>query len=103
MYQVVDTISDNNRELLATEQPLALGEYSSVVRDGLRQLSVQRRLVFTLRSEQGLTTEEVAEKLQISVSTVKDQYYHACRFLRDYLRQHAGVKAMLVVMTTFCN
>ena len=102
MSRVLNTISDNNQMMLDTEEVLPQNEYSSVVLAGLRQLSAQRRLVYTLRSEQGLSTEEVADQLQISVLDVKGQYYHACRFLRDYSRQQAGVKGMMAVMTTFC-
>lgn len=116
-HQVLNSIRANKRAILrhishqvtqtdtdtTTEETLLLNEYGSVFRDGLRKLSAQRRLVFTLRSEQGLSNEEVASKLQISINTVKVQYYHACRFLRDYLRQHAGIEAMLFIMATFCN
>ena len=116
-HQVLNTLRNEKRAILrhlshyaaqpvadtSTEETLTLNEYSSVVSSGLRQLSDQRRLVFTLRSEKGLTNEEVAAQLQISINTVKVQYYHACRFLRDYLRQHAGIEAMLVLMATFCN
>lgn len=97
-HQATQTSADTS-----TEETLALNEYSLVVSNGLNQLSAQRRLVFTLRSEKGLTNEEVAAQLQISINTVKVQYYHACRFLREYLRQHAGIEAMLVLMATFCS
>ena len=116
-HQVLNTLRNEKRAILrhlshqiaqpitdtSTEETLTFNEYSSVVSDGLRQLSAQRRLVFTLRSEKGLTNEEVAAQLQISINTVKVQYYQACRFLRDYLRQHAGIEAMLVLMATYCN
>jgi RNA polymerase sigma-70 factor (ECF subfamily) len=116
-HQILNTLRNEKRAILrhlshqatkptadtSTEETLTLNEYSSVVNNGLRQLSAQRRLVFTLRSEKGLSNEEVAAQLQISINTVKVQYYHACRFLRDYLRQHAGIEAMLVLIATFCN
>ncbi|SFD08540.1 RNA polymerase sigma factor [Spirosoma endophyticum] len=116
-HQVLNLIRDNKRAILrhlnhlatqpeadtTTEETLILNDYAKVVRDGLRQLSAQRRLVFMLRSEQGLSNEEVASKLQISINTVKVQYYQACRFLRDYLRQHAGIEAMIILVATFCN
>lgn len=116
-HQVLNSIRDNKRAILrhiihqtqqsdtdtTTEETLLFNEYSSVFREGLRKLSAQRRLVFTLRSEQGLSNEEVASKLQISINTVKVQYYQACRFLRDYLRQHAGIEAMLLIMAAFCS
>ncbi|GAB2522387.1 RNA polymerase sigma factor [Spirosoma aerophilum] len=114
-HQIVNLIRNEKRAILrhlnhqttltnadtATEETLLLNEYSSVFLEGLRQLSAQRRLVFTLRSEQGLSNEEVASTLKVSINTVKVQYYQACRFLRDYLRQHAGIEATLVVIAAF--
>lgn len=82
----------------ATEENITLSEYGLVVRQGLLLLPAQRRLVFTLRSEMGLTNEEVAKQLRISINTVKTQYYHACRFLRDYLRQHADLPTLLALV-----
>jgi len=116
-HQMINMLRDEKRAILrhlshqstqpdvdtSTEEALTLSEYGSVVLDGLRQLSAQRRLVFILRSEKGLTNEEVASQLQISINTAKVQYYHACRFLRDYLRQHAGIEAMIVWLAVFCN
>lgn len=116
-HQILNSIRDKKRAILrhinhhatqsdtdtATEETLLLNEYSFVFREGLRQLSAQRRLVFTLRSEQGLSNEEVASRLQISINTVKVQYYQACRFLRNYLRQHAGIEALMLFIATFCS
>ena len=116
-HQVLNAIRNEKRAILrhlnhhitqpnadtSTEDTLMLNEYGSVFRDGLRQLPNQRRLVFTLRSEQGLTNEQVASQLRISINTVKVQYYQACRFLRDYLRQHAGIEAILILMAAFAQ
>ena len=116
-HQVLNVIRNEKRAILhhithaetypeadnSTEENLILNEYSVVVRAGLHQLSAQRQLVFTLRSEKGLTNEEVAAQLQLSINTVKVQYYHACRFLREYLRQHAGIEAMLLLLALFCS
>lgn len=116
-HQVLNVIRDEKRAILrhldhqatrprvdtTTEETLVLNEYGSVFRDGLRQLPAQRKLVFMLRSEQGLSNEEVAAKLHISINTVKVHYYQACQFLRNYLRQHAGIEAMLFFAAIFWN
>lgn len=113
-HQVINLIRNEKRAILrhierqatqsdvdiTTEEAITLNEYGSVVQAGLGQLAPQRRLVFMLRSEHGLTNEEVASQLHISINTVKVQYYHACRFLRDYLRQHAGIETMLLFLVT---
>ncbi|GAB3778514.1 RNA polymerase sigma-70 factor [Spirosoma horti] len=116
-HQVLNIIRNEKRAILrhlehqttqskvdtTTEETLILNEYGSVFLDGLRQLPAQRKLVFMLRSEQGLSNEEVASKLHISINTVKVHYYQACQFLRNYLRQHAGIEAMLLFVATFWN
>jgi RNA polymerase sigma-70 factor (family 1) len=111
-HQVLNRLRNDKRAILhhlehqamlpdfdtATEESITLSEYGSVVRQGLLLLPAQRRLVFTLRSEMGLTNEEVAKQLRISINTVKAQYYQACRFLRDYLRQHADLPTLLALI-----
>ena len=85
----------------ATEDEITLNEYSAIVSNGLGLLPAQRRLVFTLRSEEGLTNEQVATQLHLSVNTVKVHYYQACRFLRQYLRDYAGIETMLLLLGFF--
>jgi RNA polymerase sigma-70 factor (family 1) len=81
-----------------TEDTLALNDYTAVFKEALRQLPAQRRLVFQLRAEKGLTNDEVAAQLQISVNTVKVHYYHASRFLRDYLKTQGGIEALILLL-----
>lgn len=116
-HQVLNLIRNEKRAILrhldhqaslpdvdrTTEEAITLNEYSSLVRAGLGQLPPQRRLVFMLRSENGLSNEEVAAQLKLSINTVKVQYYHACRFLRDYLRQHAGIETLVLLLAMFCS
>lgn len=78
-----------------TEDTLALNDYTSVFQKALDQLPAQRRLVFQLRAENGMTNNEVAAQLQISVNTVKVHYYQASRFLRNYLKTQGGIEALL--------
>ncbi|MFD2572296.1 RNA polymerase sigma-70 factor [Spirosoma soli] len=116
-HQVLNQLRDDKRAILrhierqsglaivdtTTEDQLILNEYDSVVRTGLNQLPAQRRLVFLLRSENGLSNEEVASRLHISINTVKVHYYQACRFLRDYLRHHAGIETLVLLLSSFCD
>lgn len=111
-HQILNRLRDEKRSILrhverqaqlpttdtTTEESVTLDEYSAVVQRGLQRLPAQRRLVFSLRSEAGLSNEEVATQLNISINTVKVQYYHACRFLRDYLRQHADLPTLLFLV-----
>jgi RNA polymerase sigma-70 factor (ECF subfamily) len=116
-HQVLNRLRDDKRAILrhidhqsqltavdtTTEEQITLNEYDVVIQQGLNKLPAQRRLVFTLRSQDGLTNEEIASKLQISINTVKVHYYQACRFLRDHLRQNAGIETLALFITFFGN
>lgn len=116
-HQMINTLRDEKRAILrhlshhnsqsdsqtSIEEAPVLSEYGVVVLNGLLQLSTERRLVFILRAENNLTDDEIGSQLQISSYTAKNQYYHACRFLRDYLRQHAGTEAMIAGLAAFSN
>ena len=107
--QVLNMIRDEKRTILhhidyhaarplsatTTEDQLQLTEYTQLMNTAIAQLTPQRRSVFQLRTQQGLTNEEVAAQLTISVNTVKVHYQQATRFLRAFLRQHAGIESLL--------
>ncbi|ELR70503.1 RNA polymerase ECF-type sigma factor [Fulvivirga imtechensis AK7] len=52
---------------------------------GLDQLSPGRKQIFMLSKQQGLSNEEIAEKLNISKRTVENQLYRATKELRDFM------------------
>ena len=47
----------------------------------------QRRLIFRLSKEEGLTNDEIAIRLQLSKRTVENQLYRAISFLRERIGQ----------------
>lgn len=78
-----------------TEEKLQYSEYETVLRKGVSELSGRKREVFELRTIKGLTNSEVAEHLQIHVRTVKTHYYNSSKFIRTYLKNHAGILLLL--------
>ncbi len=46
----------------------------------------QRRKIFTLSKEDGLTNQEIAQKLNLSKRTVENQLYRAIHFLKEQLK-----------------
>lgn len=78
-----------------TEDNLQYSEYETVFRKGVNELSGRKREVFELRTLKGLTNSEVAELLQIHVRTVKTHYYNSSKFIRTYLKNHAGILLLL--------
>lgn len=70
-------------------------EYKALLREAIHQLPPQRKLVFTLSREQGLTHEEIARQLNMSPHTVKKTISNAIKSIRTFLRRH-GVDGMIL-------
>ncbi|MDR8392700.1 RNA polymerase sigma-70 factor [Aliifodinibius sp. S!AR15-10] len=60
-------------------------EYEDLVQQALEKLTPAQRKVFKMKSFEGLSNEEVAKKNNVSINTVKTQYYHSSKFIRDFL------------------
>jgi RNA polymerase sigma-70 factor (ECF subfamily) len=53
----------------------------------IEKLPAQRRVIFELSRKQGLSHEEIARKMKISVRTVENQIYKALKYLKANLGQ----------------
>jgi RNA polymerase sigma-70 factor (family 1) len=74
-----------------TEEQVGMRELEQITEAGLQQLSVQQHMVFTLSRFEGLTYEEIAERMQISRDTVKYHLVNALKILRRHLEQHGVI------------
>lgn len=74
---------------------LQLKEIELLANEAVRQLPAQRKLVYQLR-EQGLSYQQIADKLGLSIHTVKHQLVDASKFIRNYLIQR-GISLMLFI------
>jgi RNA polymerase sigma factor (sigma-70 family) len=63
-------------------------EWIGELEEGLRALAVEQRAVLILYDLHGLSYEEIAATLQISLGTVKSRLNRARRRLRDYVMSH---------------
>lgn len=55
------------------------------IREAVQQLPEQRKLIYELQQEQGLTYQEIADKLDLSRNTVRNQMSRALHSIREYL------------------
>ena len=76
--------------VIDVEAHLTAREELRRVQAGLDGLPARCRQVVTLRRIEGLTTREVAERMNISVSTVEQQMVHGMRALADFLAGGSG-------------
>ena len=58
-----------------------------ILQDAVNQLPPQRKLIYTLSREQGLTHEEIARALNLSRNTVKSTIMAATRSISEYLQK----------------
>lgn len=85
----------------ATEDEILLADTKKILSDGIALLPPQQRLVYELCHLEGLKYEEAAQKLNISAETVKSYMKISLRFLREYLKTHTDIAAILIVFKLF--
>jgi len=73
------------------QQELDWKDYEHITRQAIDLLPEKRRQVFLLAREQGLSYQEIAQKLDISTSTVKTHMSIAMQEVRQYLQTHGDV------------
>lgn len=73
------------------QQELESKELMEILQRGIDQLPVRRKEVFLLSRKENLTYEEIAQRLGISRSAVRQHIVEALVFLRHYLKKNAGI------------
>lgn len=79
-----------------TEDTIAFRESRAMIDSAVSELPSQRQLIYRLSREEGLSLDEIAERLNLSRSTVKNQLGHALRSIRDFLEQKASILTLLL-------
>jgi RNA polymerase sigma-70 factor (ECF subfamily) len=70
-------------------------ESRKLIREAIHRLPPQRKLIYTLSREEGLTHHQIAEALNLSPNTVKNSIVSATRSISDFLRKNNAGKAAL--------
>ncbi len=79
---------NERQDELSSEDVMIVSELEEKIRKTIDQLPVERKKVFLLSRYEGLKYKEIAEKLEISVSTVENQMVKALKFLRKELADY---------------
>lgn len=75
----------------AVDEQAELNDLKRYIRKAVDTLPEKRKEVYLLSREEGLSHQEIAEKLGISTSTVKVQITHALNCIREYLHKETGL------------
>lgn len=67
-------------------------QISEILHNGINQLPTQKREVCTLKIEGNISNQEIANKMGISIHTVKSHYQESIKILREYFKK---IKLML--------
>ena len=71
-------------------------QYYSIAVEGMEKLPPGRKKILKMSVEEGLTLDEIADKLKITRAGVKKQLYAATAFVRQYLLEHAEMSILLL-------
>lgn len=80
------TESDNG-----TQEQLAYNESAAIVREAIESLPAQRRIIYELSRNEGLSHEQIASQLGISKSTVANQMVSALKQIRAFMEKRSGL------------
>jgi len=79
------------------EDNLTYAEYDTIVKQSIHKLPTQRRLIFKLSRNDGMSHEEIAKSLGISKNTVKVQMFRALKTIRKHLQMHTDLTVVIMV------
>lgn len=91
-------ITQTDQVLNNPHAALELKELALIMDQAIDALPPRRKEIFQLSRTEALTYEEIAGKLGISRSTVREHMVEALVFLRQYLRKNAGIIVSLLLM-----
>jgi len=77
-----------------TEEYLDVRESEAMINDAVKILPPQRKLIYKMSREQGMSHAEIAEELNISPLTVKKQVQLALQSIRETLAKTAPLLAL---------
>lgn len=83
-----------------TEEEVIYNEYITLAEQAICQMPKQRRVIFKLRNERGMSYQEIANHLGISKNTVKSHLMAARTHLRGIFTMHPNKTAILLVLLT---
>ncbi|KQR66966.1 RNA polymerase sigma factor [Pedobacter sp. Leaf176] len=81
-----------------TEELILLRESREAIDQAVAQLPAQRRLIWDLSRNDGLSHEQIAAQLNISKHTVKNQMVHAIRHIRAFLAKKDNNLSILIII-----
>lgn len=90
-------------DVLLPDQQLEYKQAHNKIMEAIEKLPPTRKTVFKMSRLEGMTYEEIGQKLNISRNTVKEHIILALNFIRTYLHSHGDLFALIVFYLFFCK
>jgi len=78
------------------QQQLETNEMARIITAAVERLPGQKKIIYRLSREQGLSYQQIADELHLSPNTVKNHLVEAMKLLRGYLKDHAWELTVLI-------
>ena len=92
-YQQMNLDADTT----STETGFAIKELSALVTKIIADMPEQRRIIYTLHRDSGLKSHEIAARLNISASTVRNTIASAVKLIREQLQKEGYLVPALLI------
>jgi len=85
----------------ASAETLEAKELSLIIHKAIEALPERRKEIYKLSREQGLSHQEIAEKLQLSTQTIANQMGISLKFIREFINKETGLSltALLILLS----
>jgi RNA polymerase sigma-70 factor (ECF subfamily) len=70
-------------------------EFRQILNKAIQRLPPQRKLIYTLSREQGLTHNQIANALNLSRNTIKNSVMAATKSISEFVQENTGGKRIL--------
>ena len=99
-YQSLEAVEDTRASATpGAEELLDYKASRELIEQAIEQLPPQKKLIFRLSRDGGLSHEEIARKLDLSKSTVNNHLTESIRLIKEYLREgNAGSLALIYMI-----
>jgi len=84
------------------EDKLNAAALQLLIEEALEPLGEQKKKIFHLSRNEGLSHDEIAEIMQLSKSTVKNHLSETLKHVKDHLSQHPNAEALLLLWAMTC-
>jgi len=81
----------------SNEEKIAYKDLEKLYREAISRLPKSRMEIYTLSKEEFLNNSEIAEKLGISVNTVREHIVKGNKFVRGYILERMGLSLALLI------